>query len=98
MLAETLPLIAVVVVAGPPAVFSVAGVVLAALVVAGPFVLLVTAVAAVLLALIAVALLIVLTGAALAAPLLLVRRLRNRRPRRLSIAPAPRTSVLADTR
>ena len=86
MLAETLPLIGVVVVAGPPAFFAMAGVVLLALVVAGPFVLMLTAVVAVLLALIAAAVFIALAGVALAAPCLLVRRLHGRHGGRLSIA------------
>jgi hypothetical protein len=86
MVVEAVSLIAAVVVAGPPAVFVFASVVLLALAVAGPFVLIATAGAAVLLVLTAAAVLMVLTRAALAAPLLLVRRLRGRRRRRLPIA------------
>ena len=55
-----------------------AGVVLLALAVAGPFVLIATAIVAIVTALIACAVLIVLAGALLAAPLLLVRHLRDR--------------------
>jgi hypothetical protein len=89
MVEETLSLIAAVVVAGPPAVLAPGSVVLLALAVAGPFVLIATAGAAVLLVLTAAAVLMVLTRAALAAPLLLVRRLRGRAPRRWAGRCAP---------
>jgi len=68
-LAETLALIGTVFVAGPPVLVAWAGTVLLALMLAGPFVLLVTLVAA----LVATTALIALAAAILAAPYLVVR-------------------------
>ena len=74
-LADTVPLIDTVYVAGPPVLLAWAGTVLLALMLAGPFALLVTLVVV----LVAVAAVVALAGAILAAPYLLVRHLRGRR-------------------
>jgi hypothetical protein len=84
---ETLPLVGAVPVYGPPVVFLVGPWLLLALMLAGPFALLVTFV--VLFA--AAAALVGLIGAILAAPYLLVRHLRGYRTSHTSMrAPAPR--------
>ena len=77
MLADIVPVIDTVFVAGPPVLVMGAGTVLLALMLAGPFALLVTF----LLVLIAAAAVVALAGAILATPFLLVRHLRGRRAR-----------------
>jgi hypothetical protein len=79
MLEEILPLIGVVVVAGPPVVLLVGPLVLFALMLAGPFALAVTLLLVLAVALVAAAVLVALTGAVVATPYLLVRRLRGHR-------------------
>jgi hypothetical protein len=74
LLVETLDLAEVVPVAGPPAILLVVPLVLFALMVAGPFVLVLTLAAVLVVAAVALA----LAGAVLASPYLLVRRLRRR--------------------
>ena len=71
---EILPLVGVVAVAGPPVVLLAGPLVLFALLVAGPFVLMLTVVAL----LIGSTVLVALVGAILASPYLLVRHLRER--------------------
>ena len=70
--ADVLPVVDTVFVAGPPVLLVWAGTVLLALMLAGPFALLVTLVVV----LVAVAAVVALAGAILAAPYLVVRRLR----------------------
>jgi hypothetical protein len=77
MLAEILPMIGVVVVAGPPVVLLAGPLVLGALMLAGPFALAVTVALVIVVALGAAAVLCALTGAIVATPYLLVRRLRG---------------------
>jgi hypothetical protein len=92
LLEDTLPLIDTVFVAGPPVLVAWAGTVLLALMLAGPFALLVTFVVA----LAAAAALVTLAGAILATPYLLVRHLRLRpatRPR-FSEGAAPIATVV----
>jgi hypothetical protein len=86
--AEIVPVIGVVAVAGPPVVLLAGPLVLLALIIAGPFLLLLTLVAV----LVASAVVLALIGAILASPYLLVRHLRDRRAvaRSSSRAPAPR--------
>jgi hypothetical protein len=76
--AEIVPLISTVFVAGPPVLVAWTGTVLFALLLAGPFVLLVTLVVA----LAAAAALVTLAGAILAAPYLLIRHLPPRLAKR----------------
>ena len=71
-IADVLPVVDTVYVAGPPVLVAWAGTVLFALMLAGPFALLVTLVVA----LAAAAVLVALAGAILATPYLLVRHLR----------------------
>ena len=91
-LAEVLPLVGTVFVAGPPVLVAWAGTALFALMLAGPFALLVTLVVVVL----AAAALVALAGAILATPYLLVRhfgpRLAERR--HLSEGSAPVAAVV----
>ena len=91
-LADVLPLVGTVFVAGPPVLLVWAGTALFALMLAGPFALLVTLVVVVLVA----AALVALTGAILATPYLLVRhfgpRLAERR--HLSEGSAPIAAVV----
>jgi hypothetical protein len=93
---EPLDLVEFVPVAGPPAIFLVGPLVLFALMVAGPFVALLTIVAL----LIAATMLVALAAAALASPYLLVRHIRGRRAaaRTSSSAPAPRVVRLHSRR
>ena len=77
MLADIVPVIDTVFVAGPPVLVMGTGTVLLALMLAGPFALLVTF----LLVLIAAVALVALAGAILATPYLLVRHLRGHRAR-----------------
>jgi hypothetical protein len=77
MLADILPVLETVFVAGPPVVFVWAGTVLLALMLAGPFALLVTLIVV----LVTAAALVTLAGAILATPYLLVRHLRGLRVR-----------------
>jgi hypothetical protein len=88
LLVEPLNLIETVPVAGPPAILIVAPLVLSALVLAGPFLALLTVVVA----LMAVAVLVALVAALVASPCVLVRSLRRRHmeARRSLRAPAPR--------
>jgi hypothetical protein len=90
---EVLPLIDTVFVAGPPVLVAWAGTVLFALMLAGPFALLVTLVVA----LGAAAALVTLAGAILATPYLLIRHLRVRLAtrRHLSERSAPIATVVA---
>jgi hypothetical protein len=92
VVAETVPLIDTVFVAGPPVLVAWAGTVLFALMLAGPFALVV----ALVVALAAAAALVTLAGAILATPYLLVRHLRLRlatRPR-FSEGAAPIATVV----
>jgi hypothetical protein len=91
--AEVLELVDTVVVAGPPVLLAWAGTVLFALMLAGPFALLVAFVVA----LAAAAALVTLAGAILATPYLLIRhfRLRVATRRHVSEAPAPIAMVVA---
>jgi hypothetical protein len=79
---EFVPLISTVFVAGPPVLVAWAGTVLFALLLAGPFVLLVTLVVA----LAAAAALVTLAGAILATPYLLIRHLRARLAKRRHVS------------
>ena len=90
---EVGPLIGTVFVAGPPVLVAGAGTVLFALMLAGPFALLVTFVVV----LAAAAAVVTLAGAVLAAPYLLVRhcRVRLAQRRQVSEAPAPIATVVA---
>jgi hypothetical protein len=76
-LAEIVPVLEAVYVAGPPVLMAWAGTVLFALMLAGPFALLVTLIVV----LVAAAALVTLVGAILATPYLLVRYLRGHRLR-----------------
>jgi hypothetical protein len=90
--AEVLPLVDTVFVAGPPVLLLWAGTVLFALMLAGPFALLVTFGVV----LVAAAAVIALAGAILATPFLLVRHLRQRlAKRRVSVVSAPMATVVA---
>ena len=92
-LAEVLPIVDTVYVAGPPLLAAWAGTVLFALMLAGPFALL----AAFVVALAAAAALVTLAGAILATPYLLIRHFRARvaKRRHVSEAPAPIATVVA---
>jgi hypothetical protein len=91
--AEIDPVIGTVFVAGPPVLLAWAGTVLFALMLAGPFALLVTLVVA----LAAAAALVTLAGAILATPYLLIRHLRARLAKRRHVADgwAPIATVVA---
>jgi hypothetical protein len=93
LLEDTLPLIDTVFVAGPPVLVAWAGTVLLALMLAGPFALLVTFVVA----LAAAAALVTLAGAILATPYLLIRhfRLRLAKRRHISEGWAPIATAVA---
>ena len=93
VLADVLPVIGTVYVAGPPVILAWAGTVLFALMLAGPFALLVTLVVA----LVAAAALVTLAGAILATPYLLMRHLRLRLAKRRSLSEvsAPVATVVA---
>jgi hypothetical protein len=90
---EVGPLIGTVFVAGPPVLLAWTGTVLFALMLAGPFALLVTFVVV----LAAAAAVVTLVGAVLATPYLLIRhfRLRLAKRRHVSEAPAPIATVVA---
>jgi len=92
LLADVLPVFDTVYVAGPPILLAWAGTVLFALMLAGPFALLVTFV----LALAVAAALVALAGAILATPYLLVRHIRQRfaTRRRVSEVSAPIATVV----
>ena len=94
-IADVLPVVDTVYVAGPPVLVAWAGTVLFALMLAGPFALLVTLVVA----LAAAAVLVALAGAILATPYLLVRhfRLRLAKRRHVSERWAPIAAVVART-
>ena len=77
MLDDIVPVLGTVFVAGPPVLVAWAGTVVLALMLAGPFALLVTLIVV----LVAAAALITLAGAILATPYLIVRRLRRHRAR-----------------
>jgi hypothetical protein len=85
LLEDTLPVIDTVYVAGPPLLLVWAGTVLLALMLAGPFALLVTVVVALAVA----TALVALAGAIVASPFLLVHRVRARRQQRAATVPAP---------
>jgi hypothetical protein len=95
LFAEVLPLVGTVFVAGPPVLVAWTGTVLFALMLAGPFALLVTLVVA----LVAAAALVTLAGAILATPYLLIRhfRLRLAKRRHFSEGWAPIATVVART-
>jgi hypothetical protein len=92
-LAEVLPLVDTVYVAGPPVLVASAGTVLFALMLAGPFALIVTLVVV----LVAAAAVVTLAGAILATPYLLIRHIRARvaTRRHRSEGPAPIATVVA---
>jgi hypothetical protein len=92
-LAEVLPVIDTVYVAGPPVLLAWAGTVLFALMLAGPFALVVTLAVV----FVAAAAVVTLAGAILATPYLLIRhfRLRLAERRHVAEAPAPIATVLA---
>jgi hypothetical protein len=94
-MAEIVPLVSTVFVAGPPVLVAWAGTVLFALMLAGPFALLVTLVVA----LAAAAALVMLAGAILASPYLVIRHVRRRLAERhhLSEGWAPIATVVART-
>ena len=96
LLDEPLDLIEFVPIAGPPAILLVGPLVLLALMVAGPFVVVLTIVAA----LIVATALVALAGAILVSPFLLVRHLRGRRTagRRSISARAPKLVPLRSRR
>ena len=77
MLDDMVPVLGTVFVAGPPVLVAWAGTVLLALMLAGPFALLVTLIVV----LVAAAALVALAGAILATPYLIVRHLRRHRAR-----------------
>jgi hypothetical protein len=93
VLADVLPVIGTVYVAGPPIVLAWAGTVLFALMLAGPFALLVTLVVA----LAAAAALVTLAGAILATPYLLIRHFRLHLAKRRDVSEgwAPIATVVA---
>jgi hypothetical protein len=95
LLADVLPVIGTVYVAGPPILLAWAGTVLFALMLAGPFALLVTLVAVV----VAAAALVTLAGAILATPYLLIRHFGRRLAKRRHFAEgsAPIATVIART-
>jgi hypothetical protein len=92
-LAEVLPVVDTVYVAGPPVLVAWAGTVLFALMLAGPFALVVTFAVV----LVAAAALVTLAGAILATPYLLIRHFRARvaTRREVSEGPAPIATVVA---
>ena len=92
-LAEVLPVVDTVYVAGPPVLLAWAGTVLFALMLAGPFALAATLVVV----LVAAAAVVALAGAILATPYLLIRHFRVRlaKRRHVSGAPAPIATVVA---
>jgi hypothetical protein len=92
-LAEVLPIIDTVYVAGPPVLVAWAGTVLFALMLAGPFALVATLVVV----LVAAAAVVALAGAILATPYLLIRhfRLRLAKRRQVSEVRAPIATVVA---
>jgi len=94
-LAEVLPIVDTVYVAGPPLLVAWAGTVLFALMLAGPFALLVTLVAV----FAAAAALVTLAGAILATPYLLIRHFHQRLAERRHLAEgsAPIATVVART-
>jgi hypothetical protein len=95
MLEELLPVVGVVVVAGPPVVFLFGPWLFLVLMLVGPFVLAVTVVLVIVVALVAAAALVALTGAIAATPYLVVRRLAgHRRGHAYSGAPAGRLVAL----
>jgi hypothetical protein len=93
LLAESVPLIDTVFVAGPPVLLAWAGTVLFALMLAGPFALVVAFVVV----LAAAAALVTLAGAILATPYLLFRHVRQRLAKRSHVTegPAPIATVVA---
>jgi uncharacterized RDD family membrane protein YckC len=93
VLADVLPVIGTVYVAGPPILFAWAGTVLFALMLAGPFALVATLVVV----LLAAAAVVTLAGAILATPYLLIRHFRLRLAKRRQFAEgwAPSATVVA---
>jgi hypothetical protein len=92
-IADVLPVVDTVYVAGPPVLLAWAGTVLFALMLAGPFALVVTLAVV----LVGAAAVVTLAGAILAAPYLLIRHFRVRlaKRRHVSEAPAPIATVVA---
>jgi len=90
---EIVPLVSTVFAAGPPVLLMWVGTVLFALLLAGPFLLIVTVV----IALVAVAGVLMLTGAILASPYLLIRHFRGRSAQREHVSErwAPIASMAA---
>jgi uncharacterized RDD family membrane protein YckC len=86
MLADIVPVLGTVFVAGPPVFVAWAGTVLLALMLAGPFALLLTLI----LVLVAAAAVVTLAGAILSSPYLLVRHLRGHRGRHATSYMEPR--------
>ena len=91
--AELLPVIGTIYVAGPPVLLLWAGTVLLALMLAGPFALLVTLVALLVVAM----LLVALAGAILASPNLLIRHFRRHRAEHAVAHAAPRLTTVRST-
>jgi hypothetical protein len=98
MLRGILPLIGVVAVAGPPVVFLAAPLVLFALMLTGPFVLVVTLVLVAVAGLVAVAALVALAGAIAVAPYRLVRHLRAHHGRHVRTGAPTRQRVAVEPR
>jgi hypothetical protein len=94
MLADTVPVIDTVFVAGPPVLLMWAGTVVLALMLAGPFALLVTLVVV----LVAAAALVTLAGAVVATPYLLVRHLRGHRARHATRSTPPQPVAVESQR
>ena len=94
LLADIVPVIDTVFVAGPPVLVMWAGTVLLALMLAGPFALLVTFVVV----LVAAAALVALAGAILATPYLLIRRFRAHRVRHATSGTARQALAVASQR
>jgi hypothetical protein len=92
-LADVLPIVDTVYVAGPPGLVAWAGTVLFALMLAGPFALVATLVVV----LVAAAAVVALAGAILATPYLLIRHFRLRLAKRRSFTegPAPIATIVA---
>jgi hypothetical protein len=93
LLADVLPVFDTVYVAGPPLLVAWVGTVLFALMLAGPFALLVTFVVV----FAAAAALVALAGAILATPYLLIRHFARRLAKRRQLAEAPIATVIART-
>jgi hypothetical protein len=98
MLAEILPLIGVVVVAGPPVILLAGPLVLGALMLAGPFLLIATGVLVVVSAVVAVAAVVALTRAIVATPSVVVRHFRGLRGRHAQGGAPTRQLIVVESR